>query len=493
MGLLKFPLHTENNPIVTALNKSQAVIEFNMDGTIITANGNFLSTVGYGIDEIRGQHHRMFVPEEEKNSKEYQDFWASLNRGEFQAAQYKRVGKGGKEIWIEASYNPIFDRSGKPYKVVKFATDITKQKAINADYEGQLAAVNKSQAVIEFNLDGTILKANPNFLTALGYTIGEIQGQHHRMFLDPNEAQRTDYRSFWEKLAKGEFQAGQYKRIAKGGREIWIEASYNPIFDFNGKPYKVVKYATDITKQVDLLKDVRKLMDQNMSEIENAVRVVGLQSANASTGSSQTTANVQAVASGAEQLHASVQEISQNMSKSKVEADDAYEKVLVAVEEIKKLETAAQSMNGIVALIENIANQVNLLSLNATIEAARAGEAGKGFAVVANEVKNLAGQASDATSQISTEINGIQSVVKTFVSELDVIRSSIDKVRSYVTSVAGAVEEQSAVAQDMSHNMQTASQAVSDVTSSISEIVSATETVNAAVSTAKEAASSLAK
>ncbi len=484
---------SETISIFNALDKSQAVIEFDMTGKILNANANFLGAMGYTLDEIRNQHHSMFVDPLEKNSLEYREFWASLNRGEFQAAQYKRFAKGGKEIWIEASYNPIKDKSGRLIKVIKFATDITQDKIRNADYEGQLAAVNKSQAVIEFKLDGTIVKANENFLKTLGYTMDEIAGQHHSMFVDPKEVAAPAYKQFWADLARGEFKAAQYRRIGKGGKEVWIEASYNPILDADGKPFKVVKYATDITTQIDLLKNVKILMDGNMNEIDQAVQMVSHQSANASSSSSQTTSNVQAVASGAEELHASVQEISQNMAKSKTEADDAYEKVLSAVSETEKLETAAQAMNGIVALIENIAKQVNLLSLNATIEAARAGEAGKGFAVVANEVKNLAGQASDATSQISAEINSVQTVVKNVVDSLDTIRNSIDKVRNYVTSVAGAVEEQSAVAQDMSSNMQIASQAVSDVTESISQIVVAAEQVNSAVSNAKEAAASLVK
>lgn len=498
-SILAFTKNSSTRPsseiasIVDALDKSQAIIEFDMTGKILNANANFLGAMGYTLDEIRHQHHSMFVDPLEKNSTEYHEFWARLNRGEFQAAQYKRFDKGGKEIWIEASYNPIMNKNGRPIKVIKFATDITKDKLRNADYEGQLDAVNKSQAVIEFKLDGTIVKANENFLKTLGYTMDEIKGQHHSMFVDPKESATHAYREFWADLARGEFKAAQYRRIGKSGKEVWIEASYNPIFDMNGKPFKVVKYATDITAQIDLLKNVKILMDGNMNEIDQAVRMVSHQSANASSSSSQTTSNVQAVASGAEELHASVQEISQNMAKSKTEADDAYEKVLSAVSETEKLETAAQAMNGIVALIENIAKQVNLLSLNATIEAARAGEAGKGFAVVANEVKNLAGQASDATSQISAEINSVQTVVKNVVDSLDTIRNSIDKVRNYVTSVAGAVEEQSAVAQDMSSNMQIASQAVSDVTESISQIVVAAEQVNSAVSNAKEAAASLVK
>lgn len=476
-----------------AISKSQAVIEFEPNGTIIVANPNFLSALGYQLHEIVGKHHSMFVDPAEVAHPDYRAFWNALACGEFQAKQYKRIGKGGKEIWIQASYNPIFDKNGRVYKVVKFATDITADKLKNADYEGQLAAISKVQAVIEFKLDGTIQTANENFLKTLGYRLDEIQGQHHSMFVDPADVSSPAYRQFWDALGRGEYQAAQYKRIGKGGKEVWIQASYNPIFDMNGKPFKVVKYATDITGQVELMKNIKILVDENLGAIGNAVQLVAQQATSASSGATQTTANVQAVASGAEELHASVMEISQTMTKSKTEADDAYNKIVAADEETRKLASAAQAMNGIVELIQDIAGQVNLLSLNATIEAARAGEAGKGFAVVATEVKNLAGQASEATGKISTEISGIQNVVSGVVSGLTQIKNSIDSLRAYVTGVAGAVEEQSAVAKDMSANMQSAAGAVNEVSSGLSQIVNAVETVNQAVADTTKAAAELAR
>lgn len=234
---------------VEALDKSQAVIEFNMDGTIITANGNFLAAMGYGLDEIVGQHHRMFVSPELAMSAEYREFWERLGQGEFQSAEFPRVAKNGANIWIQASYNPIMDEHGRPYKVVKYATDITEQKQKSADYEGQLNAISKAQAVIEFNLDGTIINANDNFLAVTGYRLEEIQGQHHRMFVDPDYASSVDYRNFWDRLSHGEYDSGEYQRFGKTGEEVWIQASYNPIYDVTGKPFKVVKYATDITEQ----------------------------------------------------------------------------------------------------------------------------------------------------------------------------------------------------------------------------------------------------
>ncbi|MFD2176180.1 methyl-accepting chemotaxis protein [Veronia pacifica] len=235
---------------IEAIHKSQAVIEFELDGTIITANQNFLSTVGYSLEEIQGKHHSMFVETQQSQSAEYKRFWQDLGSGQFMSGEFHRVGKGGKEIWIQASYNPIFDMSGKPFKVVKFASDITQQKIMSADYSGQIQAISKSQAVIEFELDGTIKTANENFLGAVGYDLEEIQGKHHRMFVEKSYRESMEYKDFWKRLGQGEFQAGEYKRINKAGQEIWIQASYNPIMDASGKPFKVVKYATDITEQM---------------------------------------------------------------------------------------------------------------------------------------------------------------------------------------------------------------------------------------------------
>src|ERR1700693_3400734 len=234
---------------VEAISKSQAVIEFNPDGTIVTANENFLKTLGYSLGEIQGKHHGMFVEPAMRDSAAYREFWAKLNRGEFQAAEYKRVGKGGKEVWIQASYNPMLDRNGKVFKVIKFATDITATKLGNMEDAGMIAAIGRAQAVIAFNLDGTIIAANENFLKTLGYSLGEIQGKHHSMFVEPATRDSAAYREFWASLNRGEYQSAEYKRIGKGGKEVWILASYNPLLDEKGKPFKVEKFATDVTEQ----------------------------------------------------------------------------------------------------------------------------------------------------------------------------------------------------------------------------------------------------
>src|SRR5262249_54166541 len=246
---------------IAAIGKSNAVIEFDLDGTILTANDNFLKTLDYTLEEVRGKHHSMFVDPAEVRSPEYRQFWEKLARGEFDAGRYKRIGKGGKEIWIQASYNAILDRSGRPFKVVKFATDITEQKMRDLDVEGQIAAINKAQAVIEFTLEGKILHANQNFLGAVGYTLDEIRGQHHSMFVDAAFRQSQEYRQFWDSLARGEFQSDQYKRVGKGGKPVWIQASYIPILDANGRPFKVVKYATDITSTMIAVQQTREVVD----------------------------------------------------------------------------------------------------------------------------------------------------------------------------------------------------------------------------------------
>ncbi len=346
---------------------------------------------------------------------------------EFQAAEYKRIGKGGKEVWILASYNPVMDEKGKPFKVVKFATDVTAQKIRNADLAGQIDAIGKSQAIIEFKLDGTIVQANENFLKALGYTLGEIAGRHHSMFIDQAERESSTYREFWAALGRGEFQAGEFKRIGKGGREVWIQASYNPILDLNGKPFKVVKYASDVTRQV-------------------LVRM----------GNERVRSMMESVAAGAEELNTSVREISAAMMKSKETALGAVERVTSADSQAKRLSDAAQAMSGIVEIIGNITGQINLLALNATIESARAGEAGRGFAVVASEVKSLANQAKQATDKIDTEIESLNGISGEVVTALDSIKRAIQDVSEYVTSTAAAVEEQSTVTSEMSSSMQRA-------------------------------------
>jgi methyl-accepting chemotaxis protein len=239
---------TEQRGAVSAMDRSQAVIEFALDGTVLTANRNFLDLMGYRLQEVTGKHHRMFVDPVQAAGDEYAQFWQRLAQGAFEGGVYRRLAKGGREVWLQATYNPILDDTGKPLKVVKFASDITTAKLADAEFRGRVAAIDRAQAVIEFALDGTVIAANKNFLETMGYALHEVQGRHHRMFCEPDLVSSDDYAQFWERLASGAFESGEYRRLAKGGREVWLQATYNPILDDTGKPLKVVKFATDITE-----------------------------------------------------------------------------------------------------------------------------------------------------------------------------------------------------------------------------------------------------
>lgn len=479
---------SDDTALLAALDRVQAIIEFDLSGTILKANANFLRTMGYELSEIVGRHHSLFVEPAYAQSPDYRHFWDRLRGGEFWAGQYRRLAKGGREVWIEASYNPIVDRTGKPLKVVKFATDITRAKMDDADRAGQIAAINKAQAVIAFTLDGIIIDANENFLSTVGYERGEIVGRQHSIFVDPAYRSSPDYVALWARLKRGEYDAGEYRRLGKGGREIWIQASYNPILDAAGRPYKVVKLATDITAQVKLLEQLRTIIDRNFVEIDQALVHSSQQSQAASRAADSTSGTVQAMAAAAEELAASVAEIAQSMAKSRSEVDKAFREAAAAGAFTGRLSEAATAMGGIVALISTIAGQINLLALNATIESARAGEAGRGFAVVAQEVKNLAGQAARATEQIGAEITGVQQVSGEVVRALEAICGSIESLRTNVATTAAAVEEQSAVTRDMSAGMQGASEAVSTIAASVGAMAAAVGQISQAVGTTREAA-----
>ncbi|MGH6752447.1 MAG: methyl-accepting chemotaxis protein, partial [Bradyrhizobium sp.] len=456
--------------------------EFNLDGTIITANANFLKAMGYSLDEIKGKHHSLFVEPAEKASTAYREFWERLNRGEFQAAQYKRIAKGGREVWIEASYNPLLDGRGKPFKVVKYATDISRQKTEYADLTGKVEAIGRSQAVIEFNLDGTIITANENFLKTLGYRLEEIKGKHHSLFVEAGYKDSAEYRKFWEALGRGEYQAAQYMRIAKGGRKVWIEASYNPVMDLNGRPWKVVKFATDISGR----------KEQNAAlatEFENGVKSL-VEKVSASATEMQATAQTLAaaaeqtnqqsstVAAASEELASSVTEISRQITESTRVIGTAVSEAKRSEQMVATLVAAAQKIGDVTQIIAAIASQTNLLALNATIEAARAGEAGKGFAVVASEVKSLANQTAKATEEIEQQIRSIQESSHNTATVIGEIGNIIGQVSEFSTSISGAVEEQSAATREVSLNISGVTQAAEESGRSSTNVLTSAQSLS---------------
>lgn len=407
---------------MSALHRSQAIIHFTTDGTIISANENFCKALGYSLSEIQGKHHRIFVDPHYTASPDYQAFWSDLGAGKFKSSQYKRIAKGGREVYIEATYNPILDRNKKPFKIVKIATDITVKTLKMRE------ALDRTQAVISFNMDGTIIEANSLFLNAMGYSFEEIRGKHHSIFMDPADAQSPSYSEFWKALNRGDFQADDFKRVGKGGKEIWLRASYNPVFGNDGLPYMVTKFATDITQQ--------KLIAKQTAEVATSV------------------------ATATHEMSGSIQDIAKNMALTRDNVENISDETTNATVFIDHLVDSAKNMGEVATLIKAISSQINMLSLNAAIEAARAGEAGRGFSVVADEVKKLANQTGASTEKIAVEIGDMQSISTKVSETLLRIKDLLDGVLARAHTVAAATEQQASVTNDIAKNVMAVSELV---------------------------------
>lgn len=587
--------------MMAAISRSQALIEFNPDGTVIKANENFLKVLGYSLAEIQGKHHEMFCDEAYSKSREYKKFWEDLNNGQFIADEFKRIGKGGKEVWIIASYNPIFDSNGKVCKVVKCATDITASKAelkartdimnmtsivsesdlkgdilsINDKFieiskyskdeligkphnttrhpdmpkevfkemwstigrgrlfrgiiknrakdgtpyyvdaviapimgdngkpkkylgvryditaaeierqnmRGVFEAINASFGYIEFDTDGNVLKANDIFLRLTGYSTDELKGRHHRGFCDSNTANSAEYARFWPDLKSGKNQSGIFKRVTKSGQVVWLQAVYAAVKDETGRVFKVVKIATDVTEQQNMILSIQ----ETASTLSSASTELTATATQMSGTASKTSQDSQVAAAAAEEVAAGVQTVATNMeemvasikeiARSTNESSQMSKMTLVKAQEsnatIVKLGISSQEIGDVIKVISSIAQQTNLLALNATIEAARAGEAGKGFAVVANEVKELAKQTAKATNDITNKIGAIQGDTKNAVDAIGGISAAVEKLNSIAGVIAAAVEEQTATTNEISRVVVESKKGVESIAFTIKTVSSA--------------------
>ncbi len=501
--------------ILDALHASHAVIEFELDGTVISANDNFLATMGYTLEQIHGKHHRLFMCPSDAAHKDYEKFWETLRGGHFVSAMYRRIAKDGREVWLQASYNPILDAKGVPYKVVNIATDVTDQQLEKAANASQINAMRRAQAVIEFDPEGRILWANDNFTKAVGYTLEDIRGKHHRLFVKPEDHNSTEYLNLWAELVRGELVAGQYARIKKDGSTIWLQATYNPILDPSGKPVKFIKYASDITEQKSLQHNLTRMLDEatdvmraiargdltqtikgqydgGLNQLACAINDVvtqldatisqlmtnaaSLQSGSQSlvqlnkdayeaandtaqqTERSSATAThisttVDTVANALGEMVTSIREISENSADAVSVAEKAVGLSEQAKSNVTQLAESSSAIGAVIKVINSIADQTNLLALNATIEAARAGDAGKGFAVVANEVKELAKETARATEEVSEKIAKIQGDSQSAARIINDISQTIETISTTQSSIATTVEEQRAVSADISRSI----------------------------------------
>ncbi|TBZ01354.1 PAS domain S-box protein [Rhizobium leguminosarum bv. viciae] len=526
-----FGLSSDSRYILNGISKSQAIIEFDLKGNILTANENFCNALGYRLSEIVGKHHSMFCEPAYTATPEYRAFWARLGRGEYDAGAYKRFAKGNREIWIQASYNPAF-KGGKPYKVVKFAADITAAKKKAVEDSGKLEAISRSQAVIEFTPAGEILTANENFCNAMGYSLAEITGKHHSMFCDRAYTDTADYTNFWKRLAHGEFIANEFVRFGKGGRQIWIQAAYNPILDADGKVYKVVKFATDVTQRMSAISllgtalrnlsegDLTRTVDMpfvpSMEELRHdfntavkglseTMKTIGENASAIAAGSSEIGAAADSFSKRTEQQAASIEEtaaaleeITTTVNDSSRSADEAGRLVAMtkqgaehsgvvvrnAVAAMGQIEQSSREITNIIGVIDDIAFQTNLLALNAGVEAARAGEAGKGFAVVAQEVRELAQRSAKAAKEIKALINTSGEHVKNGVGlvgetgkALEAIVAQVGDINGNVVAIVEASREQATGLKEINQAVNTLDQATQQNAAMVEESTAASHSL----------------
>ena len=518
--------------LIKAFSQSQAIIEFKPDGTIVTANENFCRALGYQLSEIAGKHHSMFVDPEYVRSDAYREFWAKLRNGKFDQQEYCRVAKGGRHVWISASYNPVINMRGKVVGVVKIATDTTAAHQTNAQFEAKLAAISRVQGIIEFLPTGEIIDANENFLSLLGYRLDEVKGKHHRMFVDEASARSPEYEKFWRKLNSGEFVAAEFKRYGKSKREVWIQASYNPIFDLEKNVTSIVKFATDITGRVRAISEVAgglsALADNNleyrlakefelafeplrsdyntalshlqttMKKISSSASTMAVGTEDIAISSDDMSRRIEQQAAGLEQTAAALDEITATVKRS---AECALEAALAAsgarsgtersgavmsqaAVVMGEIDDSSNRISQIIGVIDEIAFQTNLLALNAGVEAARAGDAGRGFAVVAQEVRELAQRSATAAKEIKSLISSSSEQVKRGVTLVGGVAAALHEV----TAKVGEID---VVLSEMARSSQEQATGLAEVNIAVNQMDQVTQQNAAMLGTATAAASSL--
>ena len=497
--------------IFEALNHSLGIIEFSADGKVLSANENFCKIMGYSLSEIKGRHHSLFIEPNYAHSTEYKAFWEKLKRGEYDAQEYKRIGKGGKEVWIQASYNPIKNSRGVVVKIVKQATDITAEKLKNVEAQGIIDAISRVQAIIEFTTSGEIITANENFLNAIGYRLDEIKGKHHRLFVDQDYAHSSDYQDFWRRLNAGEYVAAEFKRIGKGGKEIWLHASYNPILNPDNKVMKIIKFATDVTERVRTTNDIatgltelagnnlefriakafsqefeplRLNFNLSLEKLQATMQAIAHNTQGVRSGAGEITqasddlsrrteqqaASLEETAAALDQITATVRKTAEGANEArnaaataKTDAENSGEVVRETVSAMSGIETSSRQIANIIGVIDEIAFQTNLLALNAGVEAARAGDAGRGFAVVATEVRALAQRSADAAKEIKALISASSLQVDAGVKLVGETGKALGRIVEQVAKLNGLISDIAASAQEQATGLNQVNTAVNQM------------------------------
>jgi methyl-accepting chemotaxis protein len=500
--------------VMSAFDSAFAYVEFDAGGIVSSANRNFLELMGYRNEEIVGKHHRAFVDSQWAATSEYSRFWSELKDGKNQSDTYRHVTRDGRSIWLQSVYAPVMDEKGVVRKIIHIATNVTSVRIRNADFEAQIRAIKETLVVVEYDLEGNVQSANEHFLRAMEYSIDEVKGRHHRVFVDSNVSSNGDEAAFWERLVAGKPQTGEFVRLGKGKKRVWFQASYNPIIGLDGKPTKIVQYASDVTERVEtqaqlaaqerlkvVLEEVTKHSTSLGSSSQELASVSQQMASNAQETSNQAgtvaaaadqvNKNVVSVSTGIEEMNASIREIARNASDANKIAGNAVFVAKNTSETVAKLGTSSSEIGKVVKVITSIAQQTNLLALNATIEAARAGEAGKGFAVVANEVKELAKETARATEDISQKIATIQGDTDRVVQAIGEISSTIGRINDIQTTIASAVEEQTATAGAIVRTIADAAKATSQISHNITSVASAAKNTNEGAASTQKAAAGL--